>query len=333
MILIYSSVLLPCATQLRQLVEAAAEVSTHICRICPSFEYSMPTLTHSTPIDPHFETFNKQTFSYHGECDLVVYHSSNFADGSGLHVHIRTTRVDSATVNYSYISAAAVKIADHVLEAKDDGSLLINGVSITSSSFAKDAKIDKKSRATFAGFDLIKSIKGKNKKIVVYDLILAAGAHDDKYEKSIQIRINLKTGMLFVDMNGTFDDDSVGLMGRAGTPTGFAMARDGATNLAGEWNTYGEEWQVLNTEPKLFQESRAPQHPAGCSYDAQPQSAATKNRLRRRRRLMDGSVGDEVSKEVAMKACEQHTGRKREFCVSDVMATGDIDLAEDPFYG
>ena len=181
-------------------------------------------------------------------------------------------------MNYSYISAAAVKIADDVMEAKDDGSLLINGSPIASSSFTKDVKNDSRSRATFAGFDLIQSIKGRNKKIVVYDLILAGPDDDDKFEKSIQIRTNLKTGMLFVDVSGAFED-SIGLMGRAGTTTGFAMARDGTTNLAGEWNTYGEEWQVLSTEPKLFQENRAPQHPAGCSYDAQPQSAATKNRL------------------------------------------------------
>ena len=70
-------------------------------------------------------------------------------------------------------------------------------------------------------------------------------------DKSIQIRANLKTGMLFVDMIGNFND-SVGLMGRAGITKGFLLARDGATNLAGEWNTFGEEWQVHNNEPKLF---------------------------------------------------------------------------------
>jgi len=41
-------------------------------------------------------------------------------------------------------------------------------------------------------------------------------------------------------------------MGRAGITKGFLLARDGATNLAGEWNTFGEEWQVHNNEPKLF---------------------------------------------------------------------------------
>ncbi len=251
--------------------------------------------------------------------------SPKFANGLGLDVHIRTTRIDSATINYSYISAAALKIGNDVLEAKDDGSIYINGAA---ASFPQETTSNKRSHTTtFAGFDLIKTVKGKNKKIIVYDLILS---EDGKEDKSIQVRSNLKTGILFIDMSGNFDN-SVGLMGRAGTTRGYAMARDGKTNLAGEWNTYGEEWQVLDVEPKLFQDNRAPQHPAGCLYNSQPQHSASKNRLRRR--LMDGSFDNGISKELAMKACEMHLGRKRDFCISDVMATGDLDLAEDPFYG
>jgi hypothetical protein len=69
--------------------------------------------------DPHFETFNGEAFSYHGECDLVMMKSPSFASGLGLYVHIRTTRIDNAR-SYSYISAAAVRIGKNdVLETKD----------------------------------------------------------------------------------------------------------------------------------------------------------------------------------------------------------------------
>jgi hypothetical protein len=135
--------------------------------------------------DPHFETFNGEAFSYHGECDLVMMKSPSFASGLGLYVHIRTTRIDNARISYSYISAAAVRIGTDVLEVKDDGSILINGLPL--------AEED----GTFAGFPVIKTIKGSNKQIFVYDLMMLG--EDDK---SIQIRANLKTGMLFLDMIG-----------------------------------------------------------------------------------------------------------------------------------
>jgi hypothetical protein len=253
--------------------------------------------------DPHFETFNGEAFSYHGECDLVMMKSPSFASGLGLYVHIRTTRIDNARISYSYISAAAVRIGTDVLEAKDDGSILINGLPLAENG------------TTFAGFPVIKTIKGSKKKIFVYDLILG---EDDK---SIQIRANLKTGMLFLDMIGIFED-SGGLMGRAGTTRGYLLARDG------EYNTFGEEWQVDSNEPKLFAENRAPQHPAGCLYESQHQ---TKAHLRRR--LMDDSMNAVMTIELATKACENLVGRKQDFCISDVMATGDLELAEDPFYG
>ncbi len=236
--------------------------------------------------------------------------SPSFASGLGLDIHIRTTRVDNLHASYSYISAAAVRIGDDVLEAKDDGSLLLNGNLLDETD----------NMNTFAGFAMRKTFKGSKKRITVYDLMF-----DEENDKSIQIRINRKTGMLFVDIMGVFKD-SIGLMGRAGTLEGYALARDGVTNLSGEWNTYGEEWQVRSDETKLFSDNRAPQHPVGCLYASQQPS---KTHLRRR--LADGSMSV-VTIETATKVCEGFTGRKRDFCISDVMATGDVELAEDPFY-
>jgi hypothetical protein len=40
--------------------------------------------------DPHFKTWQGQHYDYHGECDLVLLHSSEFGSGLGLDVHIRT---------------------------------------------------------------------------------------------------------------------------------------------------------------------------------------------------------------------------------------------------
>jgi hypothetical protein len=239
-----------------------------------------------------------------------MMHSSSFAAGLGLDLHIRTTRVDLDRISYSYISSAAVGIGNKVLEVKDDGSVLVDG-----SVFELPS-----GNSEFAGFPITKTFKGTKKNIHVYNLFL----EDD--EKSIQIRVNLKTGMVFVDVRGNFLD-SVGLMGRAGTTKGFVVARDGETNMLGQWNAYGEEWQVRNNEPKLFAENRAPQHPAGCLYKSQKQTNAYL-----RRRLLDGTMNTAMTIELASEACENFSGRKKDFCIADVMATGDAELAEDPFY-
>ena len=46
--------------------------------------------------------------------------------------------------------------------------------------------------------------------------------------------------------------------------TGYMLARDGVTVLE-DPNEFGMEWQVLDTEPKLFQNpERFPQYPDNC---------------------------------------------------------------------
>ena len=90
--------------------------------------------------DPHFETFNGQAFSFHGECDLVMMQSSTFAAGLGLDLHIGTTRVDLDRVSYSYISAAALRVDSDVLEVKDDGSVSIDCSLVLALITSKDTK-------------------------------------------------------------------------------------------------------------------------------------------------------------------------------------------------
>ena len=104
--------------------------------------------------------------------------------------------------------------------------------------------------------------------------------------------------------------------------------------MTGNWNSYGEEWQVLDTEPNLFQEKCFPQYPQGCVYES---TAFKKNKRTLRRRLLLDSV-DEAALEIdARKACAKSPVGEEDtimsqFCFNDVMATGDLELAEDPFY-
>jgi hypothetical protein len=74
--------------------------------------------------DPHFETWRGHHFDYHGECDLVLLHSSEFGSGLGLDIHIRT----KLRRDMSYISGATVRIGSDVLEVESQGVYSFNGV-------------------------------------------------------------------------------------------------------------------------------------------------------------------------------------------------------------
>jgi hypothetical protein len=81
---------------------------------------------------------------------------------------------------------------------------------------------------------------------------------------------------------------SVGLMGNF--LMGQMMARDGKT-VIDDANAFGQEWQVLNTEPSLFRTVRFPQHPQVCTMPTPVQA----NHLRRR--LAETSEVDETAAE------------------------------------
>ena len=229
--------------------------------------------------------------------------SKEFASGLGIRVHARTTRVDNPHVAYSYISSAAVKVGDDVLEVSQSGELFINGNEVYDES------------SSLAGYALIRFSKGAKKRIVVFSLDLLGG-------KLIKIHANIKAGMVFVDIEGYFGD-SEGLLGAPQQKGSGLFSRDGMDDLSGHWNTYAEEWQVRNTEPKLFKDkNRIPQHPAGCVYKSKKKTNL------RRRRLMD----DRISVEDATRACADASDQMKEFCVFDVGASGDLDLALDTFY-
>ena len=262
-------------------------------------------------IDPHFQPIMATPFSYHGQFDGVLMASKEFNNGQGLDIHIRTTRVDNAYVSYSYISGAAVRVGNDVLEVKEDGSILVNGA---------EELFDGVDTADFGEVSIVKSTKGSMHQILTFDIEFPAA------DMSIQIRANTKNGLLFVDVLQSAPRDAVGLLGSPLSDELFA--RDGTTDMTGAWNSFGEEWQVQKHEAKLFQDKdREPQHPASCVYQAEGQESAYVRR--RRRHLMEN---ERVTMEAATAACEGSSESKMQFCIDDVLAMGDVDLAEDSFY-
>jgi hypothetical protein len=239
--------------------------------------------------DPHFKTWRGQHFDYHGECDLVLLHSSEFGSGLGLDVHIRT----KLRRDMSYISGATVRIGKDILEVDSQGVYYFNG------------KVGAPLPDELSGFAF--SHTQPTDKQHLFEVDLGSGE-----------KINVKTYKDFVSVlieEGQLNNfgDSVGLMGDFGQ--GRMIARDGTTVLD-DANAFGQEWQVRDTEPTLFQRDRLPQYPLECTMPTPVKASQL------RRRLAESSV-DEAAAE---KACA-HWGKGKDDCVFDVLTTSDLEMA------
>lgn len=278
--------------------------------------------------DPHFTTFYGRKFDYHGECDIVLLSSPGFAFGSGLVVHVRTKRMSGRLISYSYISAVAVSIGNNVFEVQEDGTLVMNGKRYSPSHDKDETHVSLPTK--FGTYQFKKNMIGKFKKISQYVLKLNNSV-EDVDPLAITIHANPRTNMLFVKIDGNFLD-SVGLLGTSSAGDNI-VGRDGVTDMSKDWNAYGEEWQVRDTEPQLFEHQRAPQFPEACVYHAADGGVIKKTHNLRRRLLADGGyVTGLVTMEAAKNACADYTGENKENCVYDVMVMQDLEVAEDPFY-
>merc|ERR1712183_1021877 len=102
---------------------------------------------------------------------------------------------------------------------------------------------------------------------------------------------------------------SLGLMGSY--PEGTMLGRDGKTPYA-DLSKFGQEWQALSSESKLFRVVDGPQYPSKCVL---PTKEVMRRRLGR----------SNISREEAEIACLHSAVNEEEFdlCVFDVMAIGD----------
>jgi hypothetical protein len=240
--------------------------------------------------DPHFKTWRGHHFDFHGECDLVLLHSSDFGAGLGLDVHIRT----KLRRDMSYISAAVLRMGTDVLEVESQGVYYLNGVA--------GAELPDE----FSGFAFLHT-QPTNKQHV-FEVYMGG-----------RERVKLKTYKDFVSVlieQGQSKNfgDCVGLMGDFGN--GRMLARDGNTVLD-DPNAFGQEWQVLDTEPTFFQTLRLPRHPTGCKMPPPKQASQL------RRRLLESSPVKELAAE---EACA-HWGEGKDNCVFDILTTGDLEMA------
>jgi hypothetical protein len=242
--------------------------------------------------DPHIKRWDQKRFDFHGECDLVLLHSDTVDGNMPLDLHIRT----SIQGHFSFIETAALKVGDIVFQLDAD-KFFVNG-----QEFTDDAVLP----MVLEEFVLEPvEFDGPAK---LYTVLLS--------DKST-IKFKAIKKFLSVSVSGHEEDfsNSTGLMGDY--DTGSALSRDGHL-MEDDFIAYGMEWQVLETEPKLFQELRDPQLPYGqCLMPTEDATAS-------RRRLLRSSSGTALWN-LATEACSV----KEEFesCMEDIMTTGDVDLA------
>jgi hypothetical protein len=193
----------------------------------------------------------------------------------------------------AYISSAALRIGTDVLAVESQGVYYLNGVA--------GAVLP----TEFGGFPF--NHTQPTDKQHVFEV--HAGGRE---------RIKIKTYKDFVSVSleqglGKDFGDSVGLMGDFAF--GHMIARDGKTIMT-DANAFGQEWQVLDSEPSLFQSLRLPQHPLECTLPTPVQASQL------RRRLSESKEAELA----AEKACA-HWGAGKDDCIFDVLTTGDLEMA------
>jgi len=271
--------------------------------------FSPPTVVTSNPVtspslspsgafgDPHIKTWTGKTYDFHGVCDLVLFSNPSFDSGSGVDVHIRNKRMSM----WSFIESSAIRIGKDTFEltgGKDNDDFLINGI-------VQKRKNKNGVVGSISGYDIKFTEVNENSRKFMINL------GTNKKNNNVE-QIIFTTWKSFVSVsvkNPTKDhfDGCLGLMGSF--PAGVMVARDGKTVLD-DSNEFGQEWQVLSTEPELFSQRGTVGPNDMCSS---PSSIEMRRRLQ-------SSV---VTLKEAENACNSVNKEMKDLCIFDVMATND----------
>jgi hypothetical protein len=240
--------------------------------------------------------------------------NESFDNNSGLDLHVRLEQLMPAG-EYSFVSDAALRIGNDVMEVHNDGSYSVNG--------QEGAEFP----LSLGGFPATRSVKanciqnGESGEapmgctsMLTYDVTVGENEH---------IQMKVAKDVVHVEVKGrpTKFEGSVGVMGTYPHKGHGRVARDGQTVIQ-DVNAFSQEWQVRGEDSKLFQAAKGPQFPTQCTA---PSDAHASNQ----RRLRQGSADEKALSELAHAACAHlvtnHSMHKN--CIFDVMATGDAEVA------
>jgi hypothetical protein len=250
--------------------------------------------------EPHFRTFAGDWFDFMGGCDIVLLSSPNFGNGLGLDIHVRT----KVRYSYSYIETAVLRLGNDLLEVDSFGAYKVNGV--------EGAALRKPGLIGFMeGFPIYHTHSKEDTKKHTFDVVLSSNQN-----------ITFTTFKDFVSVRPMGGEEyaltgSVGVLGDYNT--GLMLGRNGWT-IYEDPIEFGLEWQVKDTDPKLFVTDDFPQYPQQCVF---PDKATMEKRQL-------GEAG--ISRDEAEEACAHHTNAEdRANCVYDVLATGDYEMAKEDY--
>merc|ERR1712125_296653 len=204
--------------------------------------------------DPHFKLWDGEAYDFHGICYLVLLHNPEFNNDLGMDIHIRTKKMK----HWSYIKTAVIRIGNESFEvmAERKHNYYWNN------RIAGDEEIYtmKELPATISGYNI--QFRKINSQQLEYTIVIDNNKNEKNKKKTNEIKtknkkdkeekIVFKTWINFVRVdviNPTYENfkHSVGLMGTF--EESAKMGRDNTT-VINDLNLFGQEWQVLPSEPK-----------------------------------------------------------------------------------
>jgi von Willebrand factor type D domain len=270
--------------------------------------------------DPHFRTYDGTTYSYHGECDLIMTRSPTFDNGMGLDVHTRTTMVGKS---WSLISNAAIRIGIDTFEITNQDISYINGVEQIEYPFILAGKYPVTKEIEMLGTtttnewneDFEMATNQLEPRIhYTIDLSSRSDTVPQTDSSKNQIKINIFRNMISVRVDA-YMSDAEGMLGVHDTKG--LVGRDHHT-VYEDVNDMGAAWQVRDTDVSLFVTRGSVIYPNECKVPTKAAVSETHRQLR--------SYEDTKKMEDAKSACANVSSDMYSFCIEDVLRADDINM-------
>jgi hypothetical protein len=282
--------------------------------------------------DPHYTLHFNEFITVQTLCDLVLMDSPAAADGLGItlqarHATPKSSREAVSGESYSYISNIVLRIGNVVFELRAEGAKLFRD--------GAEHNVEDNGGVASAGLPYVikRHVKGQRKNQIQYEFIFGDNS-------KIALRANVHYKMAYVEVSGFKDVDVRGFLGKTNHHGFFdrddTLMGDSADKVNLE--AYAQVWQVQENETKLFMEKDVfPQAPHVCVFVDSGNGFDINNpfekKLRGSPRRKLAQVDSKLEK-MANAACAHlsDSNPKKSWCIDDVISTGVVEVAEDPFY-
>jgi len=261
-------------------------------------------------------------YDYHGQCDLIYTTCPSFDGGKGLHIHLRTKIIEP--IKWSTITSIAVKLGEDVFELQDNGSYYLNGEA--------DADLTEEGANLVSGRKVNYETKvGPHHPRNIYKIALNSDVTLVLTRIGILITFQIKGVNKHASRGGNSFDDCVGLSSTWDHPNEgeFLVGRSGTKYSKHEAVDFGPEWQVdfTKNDPMLFVENLGQQLPDQKCVDS-PLQAKDQRHLK----ALLAAEGGALARQ-AEKVCSHVNGEDLyDACFFDVLVTGDVSFAQQPWY-